>query len=328
MIKHGRLLVVKGAHVYDMSDLLSSVKWSGRKGSPARKLEAVFIDDDRLGQGRADIDVEDGQQCVFLWKNKELFRGMFMRQGQSRTKIKSVLAYDNGIRLSNNRDSFAYENVTASHVFVDVCKRFGIPTGEVVNTHHHIPELPKPRTTGWDAIADALTQTFEATGIRYYVMCIGEKLHLIERRRNILQWVIETGVNLENYSYTKSIEKIRTRINLLSRENYVLATAINHSLESRIGIFQDVVSVTDELNEAQLNERANTVLEENNKALETFSVSVPFGKTDIVAGVGVYIVLNPLDMEQTFYVEQDTHTFSGREHTMSLSLCATLDFSR
>ena len=46
------------------------------------------------------------------------------------------------------------------------------------------------------------------------------------------------------------------------------------------------------------------------------------GIPDVISGVGVYVKIDELGLEQTFYVDEDTHTFSGNVHTMSLTLNA------
>jgi hypothetical protein len=104
----------------------------------------------------------------------------------------------------------------------------------------------------------------------------------------------------------------------------VLAQAADHSLERKIGVFQDVVSVNDEMNEAQLNELAATTLQENNKATVNLTVNA-LGQTDIITGVGVFAIVRPLGVSKTYYVEEDVHTFKGRYHGMNLKLCQAND---
>lgn len=321
-----KLIVIKEGTAYDVSNLVSKVVWSGRKGSSARTLQVDFIDDDGYKHDRTGLDVEQGHQCIFYWKGTELFRGMFMRQSQSSKKTISLKAYDCGIYLANNKDTFNYTNKKASEIFSDCCTRFGIPFSGVADTSYKIPELPKPNTTAWDAIADALSLTFEATGIRYYPVCKGDQMSLIERRENILQWVIETGVNLQDYTQTKSIEQIKTRIKLLSKEGEVLAEASDSALEKKLGIFQDVVQVKDEMNSAQLTELVNSTLAENNKATHVLSVSA-LGQPEVITGVGVFVIIKPLGISKTYYVEEDTHTFEGAYHNMSLKLSLAGDLS-
>lgn len=324
MTNNIKLLVVKNGAASEMSNLVLSVTWAGRRGSSCRTLQVTFIDDDGYKHERTGIDVEKGHQCIFYWKNKELFRGMFMTQGQTKSKTMSVKAYDTGIYLANNKDTFVYTNKKASEIFVDCCKRFGILYDTVADTRYIIPELPKPKTTAWDVIADALSITYKATGIRYYPMCAVDKMSLIERRYNILQWVIETGVNLIDYSHSKSIEKINTRIKLLSKEGKVLAEDSDSALEKKIGIFQDIVQVNDEMNAGQLNELVKTTLAENKKPTENFSISA-LGQADVITGVGVFVTVKPLGISKSYYVEEDTHTFEGQYHSMSLKLVPATD---
>ena len=87
------------------------------------------------------IDVTRGNHLIFSYKGKELFRGIIMSQQQSDSRKMPITAYDNGIYLSNNKDTFVYENKTVHDIFIDVCKRFGIKYSEVAETKYKIPEL-------------------------------------------------------------------------------------------------------------------------------------------------------------------------------------------
>ena len=327
MTTHAKVLIAQDGATVDLSQLISRVRWQGRKGCPARSVEFTFIDDDAYKRARSDIDVEKGCRVVFYWKDKELFRGMFVKQKQSERKLMPTKAYDRGISLSNNDDTWCYSGNTASEIFADICRRLGIPTGEIADTRYRIPELPKPDTTAWDALADALSLTYKATGIRYYPLCRGEAMHLIERRLNIYEWAIETGVNIEDYSLEKSIERVRTRIVLKSREGEVLAQAENAELEGRIGVHQRVIRVDDDMNSGQLIELVNTTLEENNQTTQSLPVTVR-GITDVITGVGVYVAINPLGITKTYYVEHDVHTFEGNDHSMTVRLVPAMDLNR
>ena len=177
-----QLLIVQNKKTTDMTALVKSVHWKGRKGSSARTLTVTMIDDDGYKHARSGIDVEDGNQCVFLVDGKERFRGILLNQNQGNTKRLKFTAYDNGIYLANNKDTFVYKNKSADQVFTDVCSRFGIPTGEVAKCSYQIPELTKSKTTGQDAVLDALSLDYKATGIRHYVSSDKGKLSLLQRK--------------------------------------------------------------------------------------------------------------------------------------------------
>lgn len=309
----------------DITQLVQSVTWAGRRGSPARTLSVSLLDDDGYWHERSGIDVEDGWQCLFRYNGEELFRGIFMNQSASQSKTLTLKAYDNGIYLSNNRDTFVYESKTADAVFRDVCSRFGLPTGDVASCSYIIPDLTKKKTTGWDAIEDALSLEFDNTGTRFFVVSDKGSLCLRKRQENILQWVLETGANVSKYKYTKSIENVRTRIKLLSGEGTVLAQASDPALEQKIGIMQEIDTPDETLNSAQINALAKSMLQEKKTLQRTLSLTNLLGIPDVIAGVGVFIIIPHIDINRTLYVDSDTHTFKDNLHTMSLDLSWAAD---
>lgn len=303
----------------DISQLVESLQWKGRKGASARTLSGTLIDDDGYLHARSGIDVENGNQCIFSLNGQELFRGIITTQSQNRNKRLQFTAYDNGIYLANNKDTFTYMNKTATDVFCDCCSRFGLPIGSVANCYYTIPELTKSKTSAFDAIMNALSLDYEATGIRHYVSSSYGMLSLLERRENIIQWVVEVGRNIINYTYSKNISDIKTRIKAVSKEGTVIAQKANGFLESKIGIFQDIEQPDESLTEAQLNSLINGMLADRSTPARTLTVEA-LGKPDIYSGIGVFIIIPELGLSRTFYVDEDTHTFKDNLHKMSLKL--------
>ena len=86
------------------------------------------------------------------------------------------------------------------------------------------------------------------------------------------------------------------------------------------------MQVKDEMNTGQLTELVNTTLAENNKATTSLSVTA-LGLPEVITGVGVFIIVKPLGISKTYYVEEDTHTFEGRYHSMNLKLSVAGDLS-
>lgn len=310
------LILYRDGKTYDISELVESIKWKGRKGSAARSVSISLLDSKNVKSG---IDVTKGHQLIFSYNGKELFRGMIMSQQQSESFKMPITAYDNGIYLANNKDTFVYENKTVHDIFIDVCKRFGIKYSDAAKTSYKIPELTKSKTTAWDAILDAISQDFKATGTKYYVNSSKGVLSLVKRRENILQWVLETGGNIMSYTYKRSIEDIKTRLKILSDEDKVYAVKKNTELEKKIGIFQDIEKKDDDLSEAKLQEHIKETLKEISTPEISLSVEA-LGIPEVISGVGVYVIIDELGIKRTFYVDEDTHTFKGGSHTMNLTL--------
>lgn len=310
------LVLYKNGKAYDISELAESIKWKGRKGSAARSLDVSLVDCENAKSG---IDVTRGDQLVFSFKGKELFRGMIMSQQQSNKLKMPVTAYDNGIYLANNKDTFMYENKTVHDIFIDVCKRFGIKYSYVAETSYKIPELTKSKTTGWDAVLDAISQDFKATGTKYYVHSSKGVLSLVKRRENILQWVLATGENIISYTYKKNIENIKTRLKIMSKEDTVYAVKKNTELEKKIGIFQDIDKKDDDLSVAKLNQTIKETLKEISSPEISLSIEA-LGIPEVISGTGVYVIIDELGIKRTFWVDEDSHTFKGSSHSMNLTL--------
>lgn len=195
------LILCKGDKAYDVSRLVENIKWKGRKGSAARSLGVTLIDTDKVQSG---IDASRGDRLVFLLDKKELFRGIIMSQQRSDASKMTVTAYDNGIYLANNKDTFVYKNKTLHDIFIDVCKRFDVKYSNAAPTSYKISELTKPQTTAWDVMLDAVSQDFKATGTKYYISSSKGVLSLLKRRENIIQWVLDDSANLISYGYKKA----------------------------------------------------------------------------------------------------------------------------
>lgn len=322
-----QLLVVKDKKTIDMTNLVKSVRWSGRKGSSARTITVAMIDDDGYRHARSGIDVADGNQCVFLVDGKERFRGILMNQNQGDNKQLKFKAYDNGIYLANNKDTFVYKNKTADQVFSDVCSRFGIPTGEVAKCSYKIPEFTKGKTTGQDAVLDALSLDYKATGTRHFISSDKGKLSLLQRKDQVISFVVDGDANLYGYSYTKSIESIKTRVKMISKEGTTLAEKSNSSLEQKVGIFQEIQQPDESLTKAQVKDLVGSVLDTLDDPEETLMLNI-LGDPDVISGKAILVKIPHLDISRAYYVDSDDHTFEDNMHTMSLTLTTAAEIKK
>ena len=322
-----QLLVVKDKKTIDMTNLVKSVRWSGRKGSSARTITVAMIDDDGYRHARSGIDFADGNQCVFLVDGKERFRGILMNQNQGDNKQLKFKAYDNGIYLANNKDTFVYKNKTADQVFSDVCSRFGIPTGEVAKCSYKIPEFTKSKTTGQDAVLDALSLDYKATGTRHFISSDKGKLSLLQRKDQVISFVVDGDANLYGYSYTKSIESIKTRVKMISKEGTTLAEKSNSSLEQKIGIFQEIQQPDESLTKAQVKDLVGSVLDTLDDPEETLTFNI-LGDPDVISGKAILVKIPHLDISRAYYVDSDDHTFEDNMHTMSLTLTTAAEIKK
>lgn len=276
------------SEVFDATEATSSVKWSGKNESASRSVTVTMLND-RTRNANFKLSPEEGWHCI-LYDEKEIFQGIITKISESRGNSMTVTAYDLGIYLSNNKDTFVYEGYTLSEIFTDVCSRYGVPYDSVCSSSACIESIVKKNSTAYDVLTTAMEEEYKATGIKHSIVASKGKLSLIERKEHLVEWMIESGRNISAYTYTRSIEKIKTRVKLYSKDNVAVAEEANTALEAKIGVFQDSQSTNDDASEGEIYELAKSLLDEQGKPSVSLSVTAD-GKSELISGRCVYLSL-------------------------------------
>lgn len=303
--------------LYDFSELFTKATFGGRKGAAPRTLEMQIADFESLARDK--INCENGQKCYLYLEGNEIFRGLLMSDGRSNKKLIPIKAYDECIRLCNNKDSFSYKGKTATFIFKDCLSRLGLKLGSADNTGHVIDELVKKATTYWDVIQDALSQTYKSTGVRFYVYAKNGKIYLKKRAVTKTMPVLSLDTNVVTFDYTRSIYDTRTRLKLTTSKGDKKGSTVNSDLEKKIGRFQEIETVDEDIKQSEINQRINIFKWEKGQVSQTLKVTAS-GNINCVAGGCVYVDIPEAGTKRMMYIEEDTHTFEGGKHTMSLVL--------
>ncbi len=296
---------------------ISSLNWNGRKGAAGRSLSAILHPN--YPNIENNIDVSDGVKCVVYDDKKEIFRGIVISNEMGKDKSVNITARDNLIYFANNDDTFNYINKTASEVFKDLCNRFEIAYKEVYDTGYVIPKISLEKGTLWDCMLEALQETYKATGIRYYIDSKEGLVRLLKRKNNTKVWQIAVGENLSDYSYSKSIGGIVTRLKIISSNGTVSSFEKDDELEKKVGIFQKIIKKNESLNVGLVTGETKVSLKNFSKPTEQLNITA-VGNSDIVSGCIVRLKIPELKIDRDYYVDEDNHEYQGDLHTMSLTL--------
>ncbi len=322
-----QFMVGRGSTFYDYSELVNKIVWSGRKGAAPRSVSATLYDSETLGNNRPKVDCGSGQTCVLYENGKELFRGLLMSESYGNNRLLTIKAYDNCIRLCNNKDSFSYKKKTATQIVKDCAKKLGMTVGSAVDTKHKIGELVKKATTYWDVIQDALAQTYRATGKRYYLYASGGKLYLKRRIEQTSMPILELSANVQSYTRTRSIENTRTRLKLTTSKGKSKGSTVNKDLEKKIGKFQEVETVDEDIKKSEINQIIKTFNEEQSVIGQSLKVTAT-GDSSVISGGCVYVYIPEISAKRIMYVDEDTHTWEKGRHYMSLTLNYAKDINK
>lgn len=323
-----KILIGRGNTFQDLSEMYTKVVWSGRKGAAPRTLEVTLFDSEQSKESRPKVNCEDGQTCILYENGKEIFRGLVMDEKRSsKNRTLSIKAYDNCIRLCNSEDSFSFKKKRADQIFKECLSKCGVSCGGAANTSHVIGELVKRETTYWDVIEDSLSQTYLNTGKRYYVYAEKGKVYLKRRVEQKSMPILELSSNIESYESTRSIYNTRTRIVMRTSKGVTKGKYTNSSLEAKIGKFQEVESVDEDITSTEVNQRIKTFKEEKGIVSRSLKVTAT-GITSVISGGCVYVIAGPEGLKRVMYVDADTHTWENGKHTMSLTLNYAKDINK
>lgn len=313
------VLVWSGDTGYDYSRLVEKVVWSGRKGAAPRTMTVTFADSEGYGLQRVNADVSAGRKIQIFEYGQEIFRGLLMTETMNNGRKLTVKAYDSLVRMTNNKSSFSYKNKRADQIFSDCCKQLGLTVGLAENTGKVLSEIAKNATSYWDVVQEALSQTYKATGRRYYVYAEKGKVYLKRRTLPEESKILSIWTNTTAYERTRSIYETRTRMKVVTSKNQEKKTWKDEALEKRIGVFQEIQSVDKDITKTELNQMVDTFAKE--KAVVTVSMTWEgLGDTSVVAGGVVRIANDHLKLYREAYVDEDTHTWQKGSHTMKLKL--------
>ena len=311
------LRIGRDGTLYDYSELFTKATFSGRKGAAPRTIDLTIADVEKIAA--ANINCGNGQECFLYLDGNEIFRGLLMNDGRNNKNNIPIKAYDDCVRLCNNKDSFSYTNKTAEYIFKDCVKKLGLSVGGSTETGHRISELVKKGTTYWDVIEDALSQTYKATGIRFYVYASKGKIYLKKRAVSKTMPILSQETNILSYDFSRSIYNTRTRLQLTTSKGEKKGSTVNTALENKIGRFQDVESVDEDITQSEINQRINVFNWEKGVVSQTLKVTA-LGDISCVSGGCAYVDIPEIGVKRMMYIDEDTHTFEGGKHTMSLTL--------
>lgn len=314
------LFLVKEGYMLEIPT--ESISWSGQRYQAARKIDAAIFYD-RSGYHNPP-EVIEGDTVLFKWKGNELFRGTVMDRSRTKAGLISVTAYDMLQYLILNKEIYGAQlsGKRLDEVALRICKDFDIPHAAFPNTKHKITSLLVDIETAlYDILLRGMIQTHKATKTRYAIYSRLGKVHLNELTTADIQWVLEYGHNVTDFTYTTSIQETATKVKMVSGEGAkpITVTVVDDAGQKQFGTLQYVEKISETMNEAKLKERANKTLLEKKGVKRTLDLEA-IGIETVTSSLAIYVKIPEIRMTRTFFVDTDTHTFSGNRHTMSLKL--------
>ena len=296
------------------------VEWTTqRRGTPGKLTFSI------LNDGSANFS--EGAAVRLRVDGKNVFFGFVFVQKRDKSGIVDVTAYDQ-LRYLQNKDTYVYENKTASQLVNMIAADFSLNVGTLENTGFVIPSRVEENTSLFDMIENALDLTLQNRKEMYVLYDDFGKLTL----RNIANmYVGESGKYLmideqtgENFDHTSSIDNdTYNKVKLTydnedtgKREVYIAQDSANMN---RWGVLQ----YFDTLSKGENGQaKADALLSLYNAKIRKLKITGALGDTRVRAGsmVVVKLDLGDVKVQNFMLVEKVTHKFKLDEHLMDITL--------
>lgn len=309
-----QLLIHNGSKILEPATHEGITWTTERFGSPGKLVFKVHIDEA--------LDIKEGNAVEFRWDGNKVFYGFIFTKQRNREPTYTVTAYDQ-LRYLKNKETYVYEDKTASDVIRMICDDFGMRTGNLENSGYRIASRVEDSQTLYDIIGNALDLTLVNSRNMYILFDDYGKVALKSIGNMHVNILIdeETG---QNFDYTSSIdEQTYNKIKLIydneetGQRDVYIAQDSNHMNEW--GVLQYYDSLSKGENGVA---KVNSLLELYNQKTRKLTIKEAFGDCRVRAGslVGVIMNLGDVKLQNYMLVETCTHTFKLDEHTMELKL--------
>lgn len=311
-----RLVIAHWEDFYEPT-VLDGITWEiERRGTPS-KLEFTIVMDDIL-------QFCEGNSVRLYFKGIGIFYGYIFQKKRDKENHIKIVAYDQ-LRYFKNKDTYVYNNQTASELVKMLAKDFNLKYNVIEDTKYKISRIEENKTL-FDMILTALDDTLREKKEMYVLYDDFGRITL----KNVASMKLDTVMNndvIEDFDYNSSIDSdTYTKIKLVrdneetGKRDVYIAQDSTHMRSW--GILQMFDTVDKNMSEAEIKQKCDILLKLYNKKTKSLSLKNVLGDIRVRAGclVPVFLNLGDIKLQNYMLVEKVKHTFENNSHFMDLTL--------
>ena len=237
-----KVLLKNKAGTIDVTNMTSTIKWSGSTSQIARVLELDFLYP--LHDYYAPKIYPNIGDEMYLYDDngEELFRGrVFYNERFGEQGTIQITCYDDAIRLSKSKGTYNFKNKTAEAIIRIVCNDLGINVGNLARTG--IPQkMLCSNMNMYEIIREAYESAGSQNGKRYSITMKEGKLCVNEVGNEVVDYTLLADKNIIESSYSENAEGVVNKVKIYDENNQYLGVVQNNELINLLGTFQDIYS--------------------------------------------------------------------------------------
>lgn len=305
--------------IWEISSMATSVSWATERTGTPGSLKLTLI---QAGQ----IKISEGDVVRFSVDGQLQFYGWVFTRSMDRWGVMDLTCYDR-LRYLKANASYAFYGQTAGNIISQIAGDLQVTTGAITDTGYQIPSLIEEDQSCLDIIGEAVQQTLLGTGKIFIFYDDGNGLALQEAAEMTSNVVIGDKSLLTEYTYKSDIDSQTYNSVKLARPNEETGMADvfiaqDSATIAQWGLLQLYQTVDGDVNDAQMQARAEASLSYYNQPLRTLS-GTSLGVPGLRAGQLLLLRISDLDgapLERYLMIEKITHKWEQGTHTMDFDL--------
>lgn len=309
---------IREGKYYDITNMISTISWSGDIKSPTRTLEFTFIqavNDSKVKK----IGIVINSTVCFYVDSKEIFRGQVIDVDTSSTNNHvQITCKDIGFFLTKDEISYNFKNVTTSNIAKSI---FQGKNGAVSLPYGKIAEASTKQTkmfigvTRYDAIMTAYTEHSKVSGKKYMIEVDIDKFNVIEKGIVILNIEFDETKNLIHTNYKESIDKLINRVLVVDESGNKIKLATNSELRKLYKYY--ITKVVEQRKDEVITDQQ---IKSYYSGIDKRCSLSGYGDITCKAGYKVCVKDSFTGLVGEFYIDSDKHTWTGGKYDVSLDL--------
>ncbi len=307
--------------VWDITTLVPSLTYKTKRIGAPSSLDFTLIKDSPFQ--REAFKIGNGDVVLLRKDGVDVFYGYVFEVGFGKEESVTVKAYDQ-IRYLLGNDTYVFKDVTAADVVRKIAQDNGLALGRLDAPSYKIASMVEDNKKLLDMICKSLDLTLIHKGENYMLFDDFGKLSLRKLDDLKVDFVIGSSSLMIDFDYKASIDsETYNRIKIYQdnkesgkRDVHIAQDSANIAKWGRLQLYKQA---DEKMNAGQIREMLDQLLTLKNKEQRTIGIEA-LGDIRVRAGSYVPIIIDELEINQYFLVDECTHKLDADSHTMKLEL--------
>lgn len=307
------IIHIRHGAFWDVTDMIPYVRISGSEGTASRTLETELfqtINDKQIKQ----LGVVEGSTLCFYENDEEIYRGNILSIGKaSNSNATKITAKDIGYTLANAKFSKNYVNMTAEKVAQEISKLCRLNVGKFINTNIKLTRYFRD-VSAHDIIMTMYSLASKITKKQYMLNVNLDTVNIVERGV-ALNIAFDEDSNIFSTEHTASLEELINQVTVVDKNGNKISENVNKDLLKIYGRMKNAVLEVED--GSKINK---SMIDELYHGVDYTSKLEGYGNHTCKTGMKVHIKDSHTGLIGEFYIDSDTHEWSGGNYRCSLDL--------